>query len=269
MVFSRVVVYGIGNNYEKYKDYVNEHYNVVGFCDKNEKKIDGLGKKIILRELSQKTDYDHILVMPINAMDIAFDLIANYHVNPNKIVLFELQNRIELPYDIGMPEQVFIGKYQEDAVIRLLLYEIGMNLADIIYLDVSLQSPVVDNWTYYFYKNGAHGTVVNAFTRQFQTEMKLYRPKDNIIDIQSEDIDLDIVLKRANVVPNFLVLRLAEKTEKILNKLDYKNYPIKIILAEGIHEGLIYFMQMQGYHWYSTMGNRCVLFVRKSVYYER
>ena len=269
MYCSRVIVYGIGNNYEKYKDYINEHYYVVGYCDKNEKKLDGFDKKISLSDLSRRHDYDYILLMPIQGMDIAFDLIKNYHVNPDKIVLFALKKRTELPYDIGMPEQVFIGKYQEDAVIRLLLYEIGMDPASIVYLDVSMQSPILDNWTYYFYKKGAHGIVVNDFTKQFQIEMKLHRPKDNIIGIESKNVDFDSIMERVQVVPDLLVIRLAEKTEKILNTLDYKNYPIKIILAEGIHEGLIYFMQSQGYHWYSTLGNRCVLFVQKSVYFER
>ncbi len=269
MCRSPVIVYGIGNNYEKYKDYISEHYYVVGYCDKDKRKLYGFERKIFLNDLSKRDDYDYILLMPTQAMDIAFDLIKNYHVNPNKIVLFALQKRTELPYDINMPEQMFFGKYQEDAVVRLLLYEIGIDSADIAYLDVSLQSPIFDNWTYYFYKKGAHGTVVNAFTKQFQTEMKIYRPSDDIIDLQSKDIDFNTILEEIHSVPDLLVIRLAEKTEKILNALDYNSYPIKIILADEIHDGLIFFMQMKGYRWYSTIGDRCALFVWNSAYYER
>lgn len=83
----KVVIYGLGNLYEKYKENIPSMYEVVGYVDGNAKIKKGMQACCDLDDI--KADYDKILIM-VSKIKICFeiiDILMIKNVKPENIVL--------------------------------------------------------------------------------------------------------------------------------------------------------------------------------------
>ena len=78
----KIIIYGLGNAYEKIKDYLYKHYEVVACCDKNIK-----GNDIIHPKLICTMEYDYIYITSSKYFaEISEELINTYNVSKDKIL---------------------------------------------------------------------------------------------------------------------------------------------------------------------------------------
>ena len=86
-----VIVYGLGGYFEsvcKRGEKVEECYNIVGYCDRNDKYTDVYENYISPSELSERA-YDFIIVTSIYYREIVTDLVEKYKVDCTKILIWE------------------------------------------------------------------------------------------------------------------------------------------------------------------------------------
>lgn len=80
----KIIVYGLGKDFSKQRIYLESCFNIVGYCDKNQKKV--LGGYLPPSELNnRKFDYIYITSSKYYK-EIRNELITTYNINPEKII---------------------------------------------------------------------------------------------------------------------------------------------------------------------------------------
>lgn len=158
-----VIVYGLVGYFEsvcKRGEKVEECYNIVGYCDRNDKYTDVYENYISPSELSERA-YDFIIVTSIYYREIVTDLVEKYKVDCTKILIWEDELR-KKDYFNNYGAIYSFGQAGEDYVIYSLLKEKGISPETASYVEVGVDSPFENNHTYFLHLAGAKGLLVDA-----------------------------------------------------------------------------------------------------------
>lgn len=205
----KVVVYGMGVNFEKAINYILLRFTVVGCSDRDEKKVsvsEKYGMKFYYPYSIQNCDYDYVIVTSVYGDEIKNDLIS-YGVPTQKILLMAEWQKMDFFHTFGdkNPDKLF---YLISKPIRA-----GNGLISLLYMYLDLLRgiegsniiPVIDLQTYknQYLADDEVGKV-NAWEKFFE---------------QLSDYKLEDVLQSKNVI-------LAHDDAGYLN--NYKDdYPIE------------------------------------------
>lgn len=178
----KIVIYGLGNVYRQYKEYLYKNYDVVGVTSSNcEEKAEHAN--YITHENLKNIDYDYIFICSYSQTEIVDKLVNDMNIPKNRIML-----------NVGLFNQngIFHSQINEDAICLLLLNKIGVNLNEITYVDIGAWHPVQLNNTYLFYTLGGHGTLVEP-NDDLKNLIEVCRPRDTLIN---KAISLDGKVKK-------------------------------------------------------------------------
>ena len=178
------LIWGLGQDYLDNKAWIENNFDISAYYDSDEKKIPlqkGISKEQLRHSVNQ---FDTILVTG-DPPSIVDDLIENYGVADSriKILFYELLKH-------GDAERYFYGESLEDAVLQLLLIEMGIAIKDVIYLEIGTNEPVRHNNSFSLYEMGAHGYLVDALPVVGRLA-KLIRPKDRFINCAVSDVSAE------------------------------------------------------------------------------
>lgn len=266
----KVIVYGLGHDFDMDKNLIHEKYNVVGYCDRDVSKSAVYGDKQIKREqLKERLQDCDLLLLTVarDRMDIVHDLILNFGIPLSKIWFFRHTGAEDSFPHVGLlPKHIFYGQFYDDAVLWLLFEQLGYKPTHVRYLEIGTNDPILSNNTYFFYASGGRGTLVDPLPTS-ERFCRLMRPEDRFIqaavsdnsradatiyvgvaaqgsslheeyaprkhiEIQVPQIGINDLLETLGYVPELLVVDAEGEDEKILRILNYDKYRPVIIEAE-------------------------------------
>ena len=303
---NKVIVYGLGHDFEMDFDKIHDFYEVIGYSDRNNEKAKKYGKKQIERE--RLKDYlslcDYVLITAsMDRMDIMHDLILNCGIPENKIWFFRHLGAASINESLEYVEPTFYGQFYDDGVFWGLFSNLGYKLRNIKYLEIGTNDPVLSNNTYFFYKHGARGTLVDPLHTS-EVMCKKMRPEDDFIraavsSTSGEDVTLFVgvaaqgtsmhekyapmdhmeikapkigivdLFEKIGYVPDLLVVDAEGEDENIIRAIDYIKYCPKIIEFEinkvdSYKESIIEFLKNKGYELFSFIGSNAI-FVQEPI----
>lgn len=152
----RIILYGIGQHYKKYADFIETNFEVVGYIDKEVKDIPF--RRYDLSEISAISQDTKIMVTSSDFYKEMVHELLNVGIGLEKICYMD--DEIARRRD----NNVFISysQFGEDYVIYSLLGDV--DYTNIRYLELGVDNPVVGNNTYGFELRGAKGWLVEANT---------------------------------------------------------------------------------------------------------
>lgn len=179
----KILVYGLGHFFTENKNDILSRYSVVGVSDRDENKVSKFQNGISRTSLIDNIDeYDEILVCA-NPLSIIPDLIGNLGIPSEKIRVYECEKMMSF---LNENEMRFFGERNEDAILMLLVSMLGLRFADIKYLEIGTNNPVIINNSYALYRSGARGILVDAVPF-FIPLIKMFRPEDTFIQAAITD----------------------------------------------------------------------------------
>ncbi len=264
----KVIVYGLGHDFKVDYNDIHAQYQVIGYCDKDEKKLQKFAKgRQIKREVLHAFihECDCILITSsLNRMDIMHDLILNCDIPMEKIWFFRHLGALEKGHGTYI-KPTFYGQFCDDGILWGLLSRLGYNLQEIKYLEIGANDPVLSNNTYFFYNLGARGTLVDPLkTSMFMCEAM--RPEDKFIraavsnesgddvtlfcgvaaqgtsmheqfasgkhKITAPKLGINDLLEEIGYVPELLVIDAEGEDENIIRAIDFHKYKPVVIELE-------------------------------------
>lgn len=170
----RTLVYGLGREYQEHKDWVAANFNVTGYCDQVVERLPACGA-VRREELKEHLAAFDLVLVTADPVSIVADLIEEFGVPMEKIrvLYYELAQR-------EMPLRTFYGENAEDAVLMLLVSELGLPLNGLSYLEIGTNDPVRFNNTYNLYRLGARGLLVDPLPT-VGALIRMVRPADRFL----------------------------------------------------------------------------------------
>ena len=146
-----IIVFGIKEYDEKRAD-IQARYNIIGVSDFDGEKKRCLtdGETYISPNKIKDYNYDYVLLMGEQKVDM-FNFLLAHGVSVVNIKLDFLE--------FG-DTSAFHGQNFEDLKLTIILNSLGIGMKDVVYLELGTNNPVVYNNTYYLYKHGARGVLV-------------------------------------------------------------------------------------------------------------
>lgn len=182
----KIVIYGLGRAYEKKKESIEKHYGktaIVAHCDSNAEKVRQYEKGILPRELAEHIgEYDKVVITSYDILGIYNDLVDKLNIPTDKIECFLYE---ELPYKDA--EITFYGEHLEDAVLFMLLKQMGQDFQKIRYLEIGTNNPVFGNNTFSLYKQGARGILIDPLPAVAFWANRI-RAEDSFMSVAVKDI---------------------------------------------------------------------------------
>ena len=170
----RTLVYGLGREYQEHKDWVAANFNVTGYCDQVVERLPACGA-VRREELKEHLAAFDLVLVTADPVSIVADLLEEFGVPLEKIrvLYYELAQR-------EMPLRTFYGENAEDAVLMLLVSELGLPLNGLSYLEIGTNDPVRFNNTYNLYRLGARGLLVDPLPT-VGALIRMVRPADRFL----------------------------------------------------------------------------------------
>lgn len=288
------VVFGIGNNWKLYGDFIKKNFSIVGYVDNNWKKIGG---NVVSVDNISNMKFDLIIVMPNDCEDMIMQL-HNMEIPDEKIVVFKLFKESYPYYEKETIGLKCYGQHFEDLVIAAIFGQIGIEKPS--YMDLGANHPFTISNTALLYCNGCRGINIEAnpfliaeFKKQRPEDINLnvgVSTKEGILpfykfdessgrntfskeeadsissdDFKIEDIvELPVVTLKSiiekycqNVFPDFLDCDIEGLDFDVLSGYDLKNNGPKVVCVEVREKDIEKFDSMlsgKGYFKYCRMG---------------
>ena len=174
----RVIVYGLGANFRKYKENIFVEYTVVGLSDKDEQVLaveEEACKKIKVENIRQElATCDKVLITCNRYGEVTKFLVDNFKMPLERIEAYVLKE------NNGKGYVRFYGEHNEDAIVALILKQAKLAVSDIAYLDIGVNHPIECNNSYYFYERGASGVLVDPLEWSKYASV-VARPRDKFM----------------------------------------------------------------------------------------
>lgn len=168
----KVIIFGLGTWYRKYRDKIKAHYEIVGVTSNDPGQAKLFSNYIPIEEIS-KYIFDSIIVCSNEAeMDMVNQLVNDIHIPLDKIILV---NELMLEKIIGHSQM------DEDITILFLLNLLKINKEDVYYIELGTNHPMKGSNTYALYLRGGHGVLVEP-NRRSKNLIKLVRPRDVLVE---------------------------------------------------------------------------------------
>ncbi len=184
----RIVVYGLGKNYKRYRRAIEKRCQIVAHCDRNPEKIKEFTDGITVEALANNiANYDEIYVTASLLQVVPF-LRNELHIPAEKIVAMETE---PMAYGGGQgvsPCLQLYGGTKEAMVLQLLVRELGLTPSELKYIEIGTNDPVRGNNSYFLYAAGARGLLVDPMPVVAETA-KIFRPEDRFLHAAVTDIE--------------------------------------------------------------------------------
>lgn len=281
-----VIVYGLGKYFQFFCERgkkISKSYNIVGYCDKNNSFSEFYENYIMPSDLCNQ-QYDYLIITSEYYKEIIEDLVENFQVDCEKILIWDEQER-KYDYENKENAQFVFGQFGEDYVISSILSEKGIPKEDASYIELGVNNPYKGNHTYFLHLAGAEGILVEANPGSINL-IKVVRKNQKVINVAISDkrgqapfyiatdpglssLDINnIELNGGNIKEKIMlntrsvndILSMQKKTvvlsidlegydKRILLNINFEKYQPKIICAEvgKPEEDLMKYMKGKGY----------------------
>lgn len=165
----KVIVYGLGKNYELLREQLANAFDIVGVSDRNTEKKELYDNYIFPNELQYTTDYDYIIATPSDEMVVSY-LINRIGIEDKRII------------SIAECQEKFYAQNAEDIVLAYIFKTLDIPFSEIKYLELGVCHPIEINNTYFFYKHGARGILIDA-NPECRELVQLLRPRDSFKNV--------------------------------------------------------------------------------------
>lgn len=240
----KIILYGIGKRYKDYKEYIERKYEIIGYCDINESKIDAQKKYInISRLTAELSNVDYVLITPAGgkAIEIKESLI-NMGVPPEKIRLLSTEKAYKNCWYDGEERKISPhAENYEDLVIDIIRGHLGIKYSEFSYVDVGVNDPIINNNTYYFYERGSRGILVEANPEVIPT-IELARNEDIILNraLYEGDVEnVDFYISNASQLSSIYAEHIEERFDyRIKKKVSIPTISINDLLKKAEENGM-------------------------------
>ena len=268
----KTIVYGLGEKFLENKDEILRKYNVVGFSDINEEKVQMYGGVAREHLVNHIDEYDEILVCA-NPLLIVPDLTGNLGIPHEKVKVYIYENMF-LAHNLI----TFYGQRNEDAILLLVVSMLGLDCANLRYLEIGTNNPIISNNSYALYKSGARGVLVDAvpffvpLIEAFRSEdifihaaitcddgkekndfylpimldgscefpigsldkkwMEGFKGVSDYAIIEVPSVNINVLLDRIGFQPELLLIDIEGYDWKVIKAIDFTRHKPKIIMAE-------------------------------------
>lgn len=181
----KVIVYGLGKDYKRNSMIFDKVYNVVGYCDSDEKKFERLPedkrKKAVTVQKLNTIAYDYLLITTATYAAEITQYLVELGIDINCIKIFPYEEEYKKIWGVTPLKGVSYSGGLEDIIIDEICKRIGITYDEMKYIELGVMDPVCGNNTYYFYKRGASGILVEANPKRIEN-IKKVRERDTIIN---------------------------------------------------------------------------------------
>lgn len=233
----KVIIYGLGNEYNTNQITLERVYDIVGYSDSDKGKIESLdndkrGKVVSIEELKNGViDYDYILITTVVYADEIKSFLKDLGILPERIRIFAYEKNYSEIWGVQPLKGVSYSGGAEDIIIDNIMHILGIPYAEMKYIELGVLNPVCGNNTYYFYRRGATGILVEANLEAIENIARI-RTRDNVINkaiYADKSQELTLYISKQPGLSSLL-------REHIENNTDWKNYPIvKEVRVKTIH----------------------------------
>lgn len=183
----RIVVYGLGKNYKRYRRTIEKRQQIVAHCDQNPEKIKAFTDGITVEELARDIgSYDEVYVT--TSMLRVFPYLRDaFHIPVEKITALGTE---PMSYGGGhgiAPCLQLYGGNGEIMVLQLLVKELGLTPSKVKFVEVGTNDPIRGNNSYFLYAAGARGLLVDPMPVAAELA-KIFRPEDRFLQAAVTDI---------------------------------------------------------------------------------
>ncbi len=224
----KIIVLGHGERYKTFEELIQRHYNVIGFTD-----FDGntSADMFSLDELKDgKLDFDYLMIPSEISDEKLSSLIKNYKISTAKILVDE--------FDADPTLIKTFSQSNEDIVVIWALQKLGINIANIQYLELGTNHPVKLNNTYLLSKYGAHGVLVEP-NRNLENIIKVIRKRDRLYvnAISTEEGTAKFFQTNSNELGTIAYDKLDSNYAASFHEFDVKeSYMVNLITVNSILE---------------------------------
>lgn len=255
----RIIVYGLGSRFLTERYWIEKNYDVVGYCDRDNKKVVEYPNGITLEMLLKSVELcDKILITPAEPWRIIEFLERNIGISYSKMELLRVPMSTR---SVWLPECVFHGRANEDAILLLLLNKVQSEISRSSYIEIGLDDAIKNSFTFFLYQRGAAGTIIGTEKKPLNSQV--FRPRDVSLELKDCELVLNYLQKASNI-PDILIFHEGSCAEMILRKLDWNAKKPLIIMAAVIREEFKQFMQTKGYIWYVTTSTGIMAFYKRN-----
>lgn len=167
----KVVLFGLGNVYIKNSKVFEKLYQIVGYCDTDEKKMNNLPKDkrekaIALADLkAEEIKYDYILITTANFFQEIRNNLIKLGIDERKIKAYPYEKEYNKIWGVEPLKGVSYSGMEEgleDIILDSIREKLKIPYEKMKYIELGVMDPICGNNTYYFYKRGASGILVEA-----------------------------------------------------------------------------------------------------------
>lgn len=193
---NRIIVYGLGNVYQKEKHIIDKYYDVIGYSDIDTKKR--LNEKYIIPQNITKQEFEYVLVTPLfQKKNITNYLVNECGINVDRLKYWDYEKKRMRKSKWKNNIQFSYAENAEDFLAFMALQKLGINeMKDIKYIELGVNEPIYNSNTFFFYEKGARGILVEANPDAINF-IKAIRPEDKIINkaiFQESDKEIDFYI---------------------------------------------------------------------------
>lgn len=165
----KVIIYGLGKNYAILRNQLVNSFDIVGVSDRDTEKKELYNNYILPNELKYMTDYDYIIATPSDENVISY-LVNQIGIEDERIIA------------IAECEERFYAQNHEDIILSYIFKSLEIPFSEIKYLELGVCHPIEISNTYFFYKHGAQGILIDA-NPECKELVKSLRPKDRFRNV--------------------------------------------------------------------------------------
>ncbi len=234
----KVVIYGLGKSCIKHQKALEKMYDIVGYCDADKEKSAALSaekreKIILLEELAAKRlsgAFDYILITSSIYASEIIESLKRMGIEEEYIKVFAHEKEYNLLWGIEPLKGVSYSE-GEDYLVDMLRDKLKISYGSMRYIELGVCDPVSGNNTYYFYKRGASGILVEANPDLIDNIARV-RERDTIINkavYAGDDTEVTFHISKSLGLSSLVRNHVEE------NK-DWAEYPIvKEVTVPAIH----------------------------------
>ena len=165
----KVILFGLGNYYENYREKIEKKFNVIGVTSNNKNEKELCSNYIELQNIGN-IEWDYIIICANADLEI-FNQLLKMGVVKEKILIANV---------LFNDRNLFYSQLNEDAIVIMLLHALELKYSDITYLELGTNHPVNLNNTYGLYRLGACGILVEP-NKDLHNFIEAIRPRDTLI----------------------------------------------------------------------------------------
>ncbi len=259
---SKIVIYGLGKRFHKYRGFIEEYFPEAVYCDAEEKKIKEYACGISVSYLRTHIQEFDRVVFTLNDPVKLTAVVKSLQLPQEQFSFIELE-MLKLDRTVAH----YYGEQCVDALLDTALLSIlGGRLSDIRYLEIGTNNPVGNNNTFHLYLQGARGVLVDALP-EVAFLAAWMRPEDTVIskavipergtDEISFYVSEDIGAGISSVIPDRFTKWGGQQTRRItvpaiyindlLGSLDFLP-DVLLVDAEGLDEQIVRAVQFDRYN---------------------